>query len=101
MLEHHTDAMPKPAQLRVRHRGNVLAAHPYLALRRVLKQVQHAYQGALAGARPPYDPEYLALPNVQVHPRQRMRNATGRVISFMEVFKADQVEPRRLGSVTI
>ena len=85
MLEHHAHAMPKPAQLRFAQLRNILPVHPYLPLRRPLKQIEHADQGAFSCPRTANNAKYLALPDVQVYPGQRMRNAARRPVGFTDV----------------
>ncbi len=86
MLEDHADAVPETAQLRLAKLRNILATHPDLALRRPFQQIKHAYQGAFACTGTPNNAEDLALLDVQIHPRQRVRDTSGRCIGFMDIF---------------
>src|SRR3546814_270970 len=79
-------AMPELPQLRIVESGDVLVAHPDRTLRWPLQQVEHADQGAFTSTRATDNAKYLALPDMQVHPGQRMRNAPRGLIGFTDIF---------------
>ena len=86
MLEHHADAMPKAAQLRVVEFRDAFALHPHLAGAGPLEQIQHSYQGAFARSGSADNTEHFALLDVQIHAGQGVRYTPRRMIDFMDVF---------------